>query len=93
MKKKAFFLVSQVLNTKQTSKIVADTTFKRQPHKMAKHSQTIHHPRVMERRGWPIFQKVCIGGSKVKLGFWVRISALGRGDFFQVELEIYLHKK
>ena len=28
-------------HAKQTSKNVADTTFKRQPHKMVKHTQTI----------------------------------------------------
>ena len=46
--------------------------------------------------GWDgglIYQNVYIGGTEVKSGFWVGIGFLGRGDFFQVELENSLYKK
>ena len=39
-----------------------------------------------------IFQKVCIGGTYVKLRFSVRIGTLGRGDFFQVGLGNSMYK-
>ena len=40
-----------------------------------------------------IFQKVYLGGTRVKLGFWVGIGTLGGTNFFQVGLENSLYKK
>ena len=31
---------------------------------------------------WAISRNIYIGGTNVKLGFWVGIASLGRGDFF-----------
>ena len=51
------------------------------------------HPWVMGKGHWAIFQNAYIGGTQVKLGFWVGIGTLGEGDFFQVGLGNSLHKK
>ena len=51
------------------------------------------HPWVMGKGRWAIFQNAYIGGTQVKLGFWVGIGTLGEGDFFQVGLGNSLHKK
>ena len=47
----------------------------------------------MGKGHWAIFQNAYIGGTQVKLGFWVGIGTLGEGDFFQVGLGNSLHKK
>ena len=41
----------------------------------------------------PFFRRFYIGGTQVKLGFWVGIGTLRGGDFFQVGLENSLYEK